>query len=75
MVADAEGTSEIRRKRIAEVEVTLRLTVSLSVLVSSALVGLATRCYFMSECCYLKFAVLYLWGALSDERVGLQFAV
>jgi hypothetical protein len=38
-------------------------------------VGLATRYYFLSECCCLKFAVLYLWCALSDERTGLQFAV
>jgi hypothetical protein len=57
------------------VEATLRLTVSQYVLVSSTLVGLATRYYFLSECCCLKFAVLYLWGALSDERTGLQFAV
>jgi hypothetical protein len=33
-------------------------------------VGLATRYYFLSECCCLKFAVLYLFGALSDERTG-----
>jgi hypothetical protein len=62
-----------------EVEVTLRLTVSQSVsqyvLVFSTLVGLATRYYFLSECCCLKFAVLYLLGALSDERTGLKFAV
>jgi hypothetical protein len=44
-------------------------------LVLSTLVGLATRYYFLSECCCLKFAVLFLWGALSDERTGLQFAV
>jgi hypothetical protein len=56
---------------LVEVEVTLRLTV----LVSSTLVGLATRYYFLSECRCLKFAVLYLLGALSDERTGLQFAV
>jgi hypothetical protein len=60
---------------ILEVEVTLRLTVSQCVLVSSTLEGLATGYYFLSECCCLKFAVLYLWGALSDERTGLQFAV
>jgi hypothetical protein len=58
-----------------EVEVTLRLTVSRYVLVSSTLVRLATRCYFLSECCCLKFAVLFRWGILSDERTGLQFAV
>jgi hypothetical protein len=52
-----------------EGEVTLRLTVSHYAL------ALATRCYFLSECCCLKFAVLYLLGALFDERTGLQFAV
>jgi hypothetical protein len=44
------------------------------VLISSTLVGLATRYYFLSECCCLKIAVLFLCGALSDERTGLQFA-
>jgi hypothetical protein len=42
------------------------------VLVSSTLVGLATRYYFLLECCCLKFAVLFMCGALSDERMGLQ---
>jgi hypothetical protein len=46
-----------------------------NVFVSSILVGLATRYYFLSECCCMKFAVLFLWGALSDERSRLQFAV
>jgi hypothetical protein len=50
-------------------------SVSQYVLVSSILVGLVTRYYFLSECYCLIFAVLYLWGALSDERTGLQFAV
>jgi hypothetical protein len=45
------------------------------VLVSSTLVGLATRHYFLSENCCLKFAVFFLWVALTDERTGLQFAV
>jgi hypothetical protein len=58
-----------------EVQVTLQLTVSQYVLASSTLVGLATRYFFLSECCCLKFAVLYLLGALSDERTDLQFAV
>jgi hypothetical protein len=31
--------------------------------------------YFLLVCCCLKFAVLFLWGALSDEKMGLQFAV
>jgi hypothetical protein len=57
------------------VEVTLLLTVRKYILVSSTLVGLATRYYFLSECCCLKFSVLFLWGALFDERTGLQFAV
>jgi hypothetical protein len=38
-------------------------------------VGLATRYYFLSEGCCLKFAVLLLWGTLSDEKTGLPFAV
>jgi hypothetical protein len=63
----------------SKVEVTLRLTVGQSVsqyvLVSNTLVRLATRYYFLSKCCCPKFAVLFLWGALSDERTGLQFAV
>jgi hypothetical protein len=33
---------------------------------SKFLVGLATRYYFHSVCCCLKFAVLFLRGALSD---------
>jgi hypothetical protein len=37
--------------------------------------GLVTRYYFLWEGCCLKIAVLFLWGALSDERTGLQFAV
>jgi hypothetical protein len=37
--------------------------------------GLTTRYYFLSECFCLKFAVLYLWCALSDERTGLQYTV
>jgi hypothetical protein len=50
-------------------------SVSRYVLVSSTLVGFATRYYFLSEYCFLRVAVLFLWGALSDERAGLQFAV
>jgi hypothetical protein len=49
--------------------------VSQYVLVSSTLMVFATRYYFLSECFCLKFASLFLWGALSDERTGLQFAV
>jgi hypothetical protein len=36
---------------------------------------LVTRYYFLSEGCCLKVAVFFLWGALSDERTGLRFAV
>jgi hypothetical protein len=50
-------------------------SISQYVMVSSTLVGLATRYYFLSECCCLKYAVLFVKGALSDERTGLQFAV
>jgi hypothetical protein len=46
------------------VEVTLRLTVGQSVSWYWAPLWLATRYYFLSECCCLKFAVL----CLSDER-------
>jgi hypothetical protein len=31
------------------------------------------RYYFLSEGCFLKFAVLSLWGALSNEWSGLSF--
>jgi hypothetical protein len=34
--------------------------------------GLVTRYYFLSEGCFLKVAVLSLWGALSGERSGLS---
>jgi hypothetical protein len=50
-------------------------TVSQYVLLSSTLVGLVARYYLLSECCCMKLAVLYLWGALFDERTGLQFSV
>jgi hypothetical protein len=50
-------------------------SVSQYILVSSTLVGLATRYYFLSECSCLKLAVLYLWRALSDERTDLSFVV
>jgi hypothetical protein len=43
--------------------------------ISQYVLGLVTRCYFLSEGFRLKVAVLFLWGALSDERTGLQFAV
>jgi hypothetical protein len=55
-----------------EVEVTLRLAVSQSVCLGvEPALRLVTRHYFLSVCCCLKFAVLFLWGALSDERTGL----
>jgi hypothetical protein len=47
-------------------------SVSQYVLVSSTLVGLVTRYYFLSECCCLRFAVLYLWGVPSDERLRVR---
>jgi hypothetical protein len=36
---------------------------------------LVTRYYFLPESCFLKVAVLSLWGALSDERSGLSFVI
>jgi hypothetical protein len=36
--------------------------------------GLVTKYYFLSEGRFLKVAVLFLWGALSDERSGLSFS-
>jgi hypothetical protein len=51
------------------------MTVKQYVLVSSTLLGLTTRYYFLSEGYCLKFGFLFLWGALSDERTVLQLAV
>jgi hypothetical protein len=50
-------------------------SVSQYVLVSSTLVGLATRYYFLSECFSLKFAVLFMWApSLTRGRAcNLQF--
>jgi hypothetical protein len=59
-----------------KVEVTLRLTVGQSLWLGvEPTLGLVTGYYFLSEGCCLKLEVLSLWGALSDERTGLQFAV
>jgi hypothetical protein len=58
----------------SKVKVTLQLTVSQSLCQSiDPILGLVTRYYFRSEGCFLKCAVLSLWGALSDERLGLSF--
>jgi hypothetical protein len=58
-----------------EVEVTLQLTVIQSVCLRvEHNLELVTRYYFLSEGCFLKVVVLFLWGALSDERTVLQFA-
>jgi hypothetical protein len=49
----------------------MKLSVSQSVCLGVELtLGPVTRYYFLSECLCLKFAVLYLWDALSDERTG-----
>jgi hypothetical protein len=59
-----------------EVEVTLQLTVNQSVCQGiEPTLGLVTRYYFLTEGCFLKVAVLSLWGALSDERSGLSFVI
>jgi hypothetical protein len=56
--------------------VTLRLTISQSVCLGvEPTLGLVTRYYFPLQGCCLKVAVLFLWGALRDERTGLQSAL
>jgi hypothetical protein len=63
--------------KLAEVEVTLRLTVSQSVSMSWHRVPLWNLRPDIISCrnVAVRFAVLYLGGALSDERTDLQFAV
>jgi hypothetical protein len=57
-----------------KVKVTLQLTVSQSLCQGiEPILGLVTRYYFLSEGCFLKFAVLAFWGVLSDERSDLSF--
>jgi hypothetical protein len=58
----------------SQVKVTLQLTVSQSLCQGiEPILGLVTRYYFLSEDCFLKFAlVLSLWDALSDERSDLS---
>jgi hypothetical protein len=52
------------------VKVTLQLTVRQSLCPGiEPILGLVTRYYFLSEGCFLKFAVLSLW----PERSGLSF--
>jgi hypothetical protein len=64
----------MERIEIVEVEVTLQLTVGQSAChCIEPNLGLVTRYYVLSEYCFLKFAVLSLWGAFSDERSGLSF--
>jgi hypothetical protein len=59
-------------KELIRVWVTLRLTVSQS-LVSSPFCRRLTRYCFLFKSLGLEFVVLSLWGALSDERPGLSF--
>jgi NAD-dependent dihydropyrimidine dehydrogenase PreA subunit len=54
------------RNTFVEVEVTLQLTVSQSVCQ-----GFEPTLGLVTKGCFLKFAVLSLWGSLSDERSGL----
>ena len=55
---------------LGKVKVTLRLTVSQSVCLGvEPRLGLMTRFFFL----YMKVTVLFIWGALSDERSGLSF--
>jgi hypothetical protein len=62
----------INPSRKLKVEVILQLAVSQYVLVLSTLVGIATRCYFLSECCWLKFVVLFLWGSVITQWSELR---
>jgi hypothetical protein len=73
-VSQYDLVSSPRGSRGVEVEVTLQLTVIQSLCQGNEpILGLVTRYYFLSEGCSLKFALLSLWGALSDERSGLSF--
>jgi hypothetical protein len=56
-----------------ESRVSLRQSVSRYGLVSSPLCGCLTRYCFLFKSFGLEFVVLSLWGALSDERLGLFF--
>jgi hypothetical protein len=60
--------NELLQSVQVKVKVTLRLTVSQSVLVSSAIWGSSPDIYYC-----LIVTVLLLWGALSYERTGLSF--
>jgi hypothetical protein len=52
-----------------KVKVTLRLTVSQSVSLDvKPHLGLMTRYLFLSD----SYGIVFLWGALSDERAGLS---
>jgi hypothetical protein len=48
---------------------------SVSMFRSRAHSGTCDQNYFLSEGFCLKVAVVSLWGALSDEKTGLQFAM
>jgi hypothetical protein len=54
------------------VSVILRMLVGQYVSVSSPLYGRLTRYSFLFKSLRLEFVVLSLWGALSDERPGMQ---
>jgi hypothetical protein len=57
-----------------KIKVALQLTVSQPLCQGmEPILGLVTRYYFLSEGCFLKFAVLSFWGVLSDDRSGLSF--
>jgi hypothetical protein len=57
---------------LTKVKVTLQLAVSQPLCQGiEPIPGLVTKYYFLSEGCFLKFAMLSFWGALSDERSGV----
>jgi hypothetical protein len=77
--------SKVKSMSKSKVKVTLRPTASQStcpvpspesesdVLVSSPLCGRLSIYCFLSKCLCLKYVILALWGALSDEKPGLPF--
>jgi hypothetical protein len=74
----AKRYRETKKGRHSKVKVTSQLTVSQSLCQGiEPILGFVTRyySYFLSEGCFLKFAVLFFWGALSDERSGLSFVI
>jgi hypothetical protein len=76
---DSQSVSHMSWYRVPlwdlQVKVILQLTVSQSLYQGTQpILGLVTRYYLLFEGCFLKFALLSFWDALSDERPGPSFA-